>query len=1031
MLVSVKKAAAAVGLVHNSALGRICYQADGMYGGSRSSRGVFDSRERGLTAAHSLGSVSRRQVNAIGTSFDERGSRGKAIFEEDRSGRDGRVLDYPPRSSRGSDHAEASGYGNADRRSSFRDEQGATRMMRSDDSIRGEAHRYGDVAVGRRVERIPYKSEYPDEPRWVRTGGKYGTLPNYDGISGVRSSGSDYVSSVRSGSQDILAGFIYEGSQRTISDWASMRTSFGLTVEDRRLNGHLVHGTKVFLFDVESRELYGVFQCIGDAVPATNLVGHSQVRVRSVKEGLPLLEREFRDIIRENYFSTTRFTIALHQEQVDKLINRFRPVGTSRSAHNLSSSRGSLQDFHGVPHDFTYEKEERKRSQAPETRSFSSQRYPGEDGARFSSRSPLPIRSERSPLPIRSERSPLPIRSERKDFKVEPAEHAHLSHDSPVPSARDNRGLSGSRTAAPDQLDTGKDSYLSDGDWGDEDERDAVYRKRSTVDEVRRGTYSSTTGWKDSHQSRAEGTGVEVYHRFGRGGVKDDSHYSASLRHGRNEIDLNNTPIDVGHERHGEPSSHIRDMDSRIVRRRVLQDDTKRYPSSPPKGRSMASRGSDYAAKAGARDEPEDMSLNSLEDHLRKHRQGQSKLSPVPASSGFPNEKPLRIVTRSRADPKSSTRDKPNHTNQVRRESVPAREVVLGSRDLPTGTSGDAVFRIKANLQVSSARGKTGRVVTLLNSGPPGPRIRHKADDDDDNQSWRETNVDISEGLGQRSVSRKRKLSVFTRLSIPPALPALPSMNRTPVPPVRGRVFGRLGPAMYSSEGGDSLLPDSVFAHKKPRMHPHQNLVWVRKDEGVHETEEAGTDLNPAEDDGHPDESMFENGTGNSELVPGEPQGWSRKKSRILSGSSGDESGKLEAAEPCKSGRRKIVRPPIEGKLDPNHRGVIVRPPIDDGVSGVKETPATPESDKEARSQENEPNVPTVVAQHNSPVQQGSPHEGSPAAMEIEMTSGVTEGRTNHPPELVSAGDGAEVQEIASSSVIEESRNSEAENMVS
>ncbi|KAL2650906.1 hypothetical protein R1flu_019034 [Riccia fluitans] len=950
------------------------FQADNRFGGSRSSRSILDSREGGFTAAQSLSSMSRWHVNALGNSFEERVSRGKAIVYDDRLGRDGRVSEYPHRSSRGSDHAEASGYRSTERR--FRDENGPMRVIRSDDATRGEVHRYGDVGVGGRIERNSYKSEYPDEPRWVRTGGKYGSLNNYDGITGLRGSSSEYIASVSNGSRDFLPGFIYEGSRRTALDW-TLRSSSGLAVEDRRLSGQPGHGTRVFLFDLDSRELYGVFQCVGDAVPAADLVGHSQVRIRVVKECFPLLEREFREIIRDNYFTNTRFTIGLRKEQVDKLLQIFRPMG--RNAHlPLSSSRSSLQDFHGVTDDFPYGKEER-RAQAPETTSFSTHRYHGKGGERFSSKSPHQVRSER---------------------KMEADEYEHMSHGSPVTSFRSNqhslRGLSGSRIAAPDQVNSGKHSELrlADGDWREQDQTDAVHRKRHIADELRRSTHSSTA-WKDSRHSRAQATGVDVYDRVGRVGVKDDSHGLTTLRHGRNEIDLNNIPLDMGH---GEPfSPHVRDVDSKIAQRRVVvEDDVKWDPASTSKGRSLPSRGSDYAAGSRTRDELEDMSLTFLEDHSYRRRQERTRASPVPASSGFANGNALRVVTVPFAGSKSITRDNPSHTSQLRRESDSAREVVLSSRDSSTRTSNFPMFSIKASLQAPSGRGKPERIVTLVNSAKPRPRFHPNDDNDDNHQSWRGPNLDNSEGGGQRSESRKRKMSVFSRLS---SVPSKPSIKRTPVPLGKGPVFTRLGPALNTSEAGESDFP-----RKRVRMFPHPNLVWRRKGEAVAETEEADTDQNSVEVDAH-DDSMVDNGTASSDHASEEPQGWSRKKSQIMSGSSGDEGGNLEAAERGKSGRRKIVRPPIEGKSE-------------ERVLRVNITPATAESDREARLQEI---VTRAVGEQDSPAQQGSP-----AAMDIEMTAPDTKEGTIDLPKSVS-----EVQEMASNSAIEESRNLGAENMVS
>ncbi|KAG6554558.1 hypothetical protein Mapa_003937 [Marchantia paleacea] len=982
-------------------------QVENMYGGGRTSRGLLDPRDGGITVPHSVNSMPRRQLNVFGGSADERVSRGKAAVDEDRLGRDGRIPGFLPKQSRGFDQAEGSGYGNTERRSTFKDELGAMKLLRSDDAIRGggggDAHRLREGGVGGRVERT-YRSEYADEPKWVRNGGKYGSLNNYDGVGSLRSSGSDFVASA---SHDFLPGFIFESPKRMILDW-TLKGTFALTFDDRRLAEQVGPGTKVFLFDGNSRELYGVFQSVGYAIfDLDSEVSSSQVRVRAIKDCLPLLERDFKEFIRDNYYTNTKFTAGLSKEQVAKLMQCFRPVvDAGRSIHS-TSSRSSLhsglvqgrQDFHGISDDF-YGKEDRRRAPGLETRTLNSHAYHGQDGGRFSSKVPIQVHSskgfsgeaegygEEVILPLDS--SAMAVLSRGKQQSV--------------------RSVSGSRTTAAHTVTTGRhaDLKVGVGDWRDDDTREVVYRKRHTIssnalDDLKRGNTSSSPSWKDVHQSRAEVTGSDVFDRVGKGGYKEEAPYVASTRHVRNDIDLN-IPLDMGH---GEPSSsHVHDVDSKIVRRRVWEEeDDKSFVASPSKGRSLASRGSDYAVASSSRDDFEDLSPTSEEDLSLLRVPEKGRPSPVPVSSTFLNGKTGKSHTRSLAGAKAIGREKPGLATLLtaRRESVPSREVVHSSgRDFSARNANVPVFKIKANLQAPPGKGRAERVVTLLNTAKPRSRFV-AVEDDDTHQSWKETNFDSSEEGGLRSDSRKRKASVWSRINLPPAKPFV---KRTPLPYGKGRVFSRLGPT------GNSFVEsrDHSVVQKKKKMYPHQNLVWTRKVDGVGDVAVVTHDVKPAEDDVHADDSL-DVVPENTEQAAEEPQGWSRKKSQVVSASSGDEGGNLDASEPGKGGRRKIVRPPIGGRFEDNE-------------PGDKFTLAAPEDDKDSRQHRN---VSTASGDHNTFVQQGSPA----VMMDIEMTTGEAKERRNAFQDSASVNAAAGCRESTSNSVFGESRGFEADNMMS
>lgn len=90
-------------------------------------------------------------------------------------------------------------------------------------------------------------------------------------------------------------------------------------------------GMILFLFEYERRQLFGVYRAISDG--GMNIVPHAfsssgkqfsaQVRFVLIWRCSPLSEDEFRDAIRENYFSTRKFHFGLSDEQVHRLLRLF------------------------------------------------------------------------------------------------------------------------------------------------------------------------------------------------------------------------------------------------------------------------------------------------------------------------------------------------------------------------------------------------------------------------------------------------------------------------------------------------------------------------------------------------------------------------------------------------------------------------------------------------------------------------------------------------------------------------------------
>ncbi|KAF5472907.1 hypothetical protein F2P56_009568 [Juglans regia] len=94
---------------------------------------------------------------------------------------------------------------------------------------------------------------------------------------------------------------------------------------------HVKAGMILFLFEYEKRKLHGVFRACSDG--AENIVPHAfqssrkqfpaQVKFTPIWSCRPLIEAEFRDAIKENYFSAKKFNFGLSEEQVHRLLCLF------------------------------------------------------------------------------------------------------------------------------------------------------------------------------------------------------------------------------------------------------------------------------------------------------------------------------------------------------------------------------------------------------------------------------------------------------------------------------------------------------------------------------------------------------------------------------------------------------------------------------------------------------------------------------------------------------------------------------------
>ncbi|KAK4347496.1 hypothetical protein RND71_033835 [Anisodus tanguticus] len=106
---------------------------------------------------------------------------------------------------------------------------------------------------------------------------------------------------------------------------------FGLPSSMANFVKEVKKGMVLFLFEYERRQLFGVYRAISDG--GMNIVPHAfsssgkqfsaQVQFVPIWYCSPLSEYEFRDAIRENYFSARKFHFGLSDEQVHRLLRLF------------------------------------------------------------------------------------------------------------------------------------------------------------------------------------------------------------------------------------------------------------------------------------------------------------------------------------------------------------------------------------------------------------------------------------------------------------------------------------------------------------------------------------------------------------------------------------------------------------------------------------------------------------------------------------------------------------------------------------
>lgn len=147
------------------------------------------------------------------------------------------------------------------------------------------------------------------------------------------------------------AGLVFLCSSSTLRECFHFRV-LGLPAAQREVVERVVPGTRLFLFNFDTKELFGVFEAtsrgglnlVPEAFLDSKAAFAAQVRFNIIRECPPLADDIARDVLRENFSQRGKFDCELSADQVLKIMQLFsyqdmRPggPGQDREKHGLDS----------------------------------------------------------------------------------------------------------------------------------------------------------------------------------------------------------------------------------------------------------------------------------------------------------------------------------------------------------------------------------------------------------------------------------------------------------------------------------------------------------------------------------------------------------------------------------------------------------------------------------------------------------------------------------------------------------------------
>lgn len=149
---------------------------------------------------------------------------------------------------------------------------------------------------------------------------------------------------------DKVAGYIFMCNTKTKPDCFIYRV-FGLPASRIEVVEKIKPNTNLFLFDFDLKLLYGLYVADSSgklAIEPCAFGGRfpAQVKFSIVRDCLPLPEVAFKDVIKENYTSGSKFNQELSDEQVNKLVSLFRPITISLPPRPSPHFHNAVESLH-------------------------------------------------------------------------------------------------------------------------------------------------------------------------------------------------------------------------------------------------------------------------------------------------------------------------------------------------------------------------------------------------------------------------------------------------------------------------------------------------------------------------------------------------------------------------------------------------------------------------------------------------------------------------------------------------------------
>ncbi|KAL4587710.1 hypothetical protein LXL04_000584 [Taraxacum kok-saghyz] len=138
-------------------------------------------------------------------------------------------------------------------------------------------------------------------------------------------------------------GMVFMCSSKTKTDCFRYKV-LGLPANKQDQVAKIYKGMRLFLFDVELRLMYGIFKAAGPGgyniePKAFKSEFPSQVRFLVLDDCLPIAEEQFKDLIKENYYTRNKFEGLLNADQVKKLCKLFAVTSKGKFRPKSESKR--------------------------------------------------------------------------------------------------------------------------------------------------------------------------------------------------------------------------------------------------------------------------------------------------------------------------------------------------------------------------------------------------------------------------------------------------------------------------------------------------------------------------------------------------------------------------------------------------------------------------------------------------------------------------------------------------------------------